>query len=237
MATKTLFDFFISYKRKDTSEFVNNLKNTLEKGNYDIWLDTLEILPGDSILSGIEKGISNSLTVILVFSEHYFEGWSEHERRAAFNLANSKKVHLVPVWYKIDNNFILKNAPLFADLNAIVFDQSKQDPIIDIANQLTKSFRPTDKRAKLFEFYFKCLIKKFPDDPELKMFVSLYDNDIKNLQDALEAGANPNITDIEIYNRYAKISMDAGCFDEWRKLFLFFHEQGQLNMQQENGPQ
>jgi hypothetical protein len=234
MNNTKIFDFFISYKRKDTSEFVESLKIVLESSKYDVWLDTVEVLPGDSILTSIEKGMTNSLTTILVFSQHYFEGWSEHERRAAFNLANSGRIKIMPIWYKVESEFVQKNAPLFADMLSIVCDLNKPFPEIDVANQLKRSIRPSYKRGKLFEFFFKSLRNHFPDDPDLKLFIAVYDNDTNHLEEAINQGANVNITDIELYNRYAREAIDKGCFEEWRKLYLFLHESRQLNSQNDD---
>ena len=52
----TVFDFFISYKRKDAEGFVAKLAAALKEMKYNVWLDHEEIRPGESILASIEAG-------------------------------------------------------------------------------------------------------------------------------------------------------------------------------------
>jgi hypothetical protein len=72
----------------------------------------------------------------------------------------------------------------------------------------------------LFEAHFRCLLRHFPDDPDLQLYVAAaYDIDPIRVESAMKSGANLNVTDIEIFNRYG---FTAECIHTWRKLFLFF---------------
>lgn len=228
---KSIYDFFISYKHKDSRDFALKFAGELQKRNFEVWLDNDEILPGDSILSSIERGIRSSLVILLVFSKNYFEGWSENERQSAHSLMMSKKAKVIPVWFNLTFDEVSDFAPMFAGFKAIVVDSSVDDHIEQACNEASTAVRPYERRTRLYELFFKCLIKHFPDDADLKMWVALFDNNVEELKKALEQGADPNLTDTSLYNRYAKEAINVGCFEEWRRLYLFFYEEGSLQSQ------
>ena len=45
-----VFDFFISYKQKDSKAFAKKLAESLMANGAEAWLDQVEMRPGDSIL-------------------------------------------------------------------------------------------------------------------------------------------------------------------------------------------
>lgn len=229
--TSVIYDFFISYKRADTSNFVEELAAELRKGALTVWLDDDIILPGDSILNSIEEGMRSSLCFILVFSKNYFLGWSEHERRSAFTLMTSANIRIIPIWYELDADDVRKMAPMFADLKAIVVQPSQGDTAAKVCEKIAPVLHTTERRTHLFRLFFRCMLKNFPDDPELKMWVGLLDDNIDQMKEGLEQGADPNLTDTALYNRYAAKAIDAGCFEEWRRLYLYFFEEGSLASQ------
>ena len=73
-------DIFISHSSKDKPSVVRKLVVELRSMNFDVWLDEDVILCGDNILSEIEKGIQNSLCVVLVLTPAFFESnWTSLE--------------------------------------------------------------------------------------------------------------------------------------------------------------
>jgi hypothetical protein len=223
-----VFDFFISYKRKDAESFVLKLASALKEMKFDAWLDHEEIRPGESILASIENGMRSSIDAVVVLSRNYFDGWTEHERRAIFGLMMSKKLRIVPIWYQLDFNDVQRAAPMLADIKAIHATGDTDADISAVCGSLAKTYRPEQRRSRLYELFFRCVSAKYPDDWDLKLFLAVYDNDIQLLKQACEAGANVNITDAALWNRYNRLALDCGCFDEWRKLFLYLSEIGTI---------
>lgn len=223
---KNIFDFFVSYKTRDSAAFTTKVAAELKLRGYDVWLDNDEIRPGDSILSSIESGMTSSIDAVLILSEHYFDGWSEHERRAVFSLMISKKIRIVPIWYKLDHRTIQRAAPMLADIKGIQIGDDSDASIVKACDGISNSFRPDQRRARLYELFFRCLVPHFPEDMELKLFLAVYDNDLEALKQACDAGVDLNITDAALWNRYNKKSLDCGCFNEFRKLYLYLHEAG-----------
>lgn len=77
---------FISHTSLDKS-FVRHLANDIERFGISVWLDEKEIRVGDSIVSTIEKAISNSDYVIIVLSKNSIEKpWVVRELNAAYAL-------------------------------------------------------------------------------------------------------------------------------------------------------
>lgn len=218
-----LFDFFISYKQRDAGAFVEALAAGLRLNGHDIWLDSDQIHPGDSILKSIENGISDSIDSILVLTKNYFEGWSEYERQAIYSLMVNQKTRIIPIWYQLTHSDVARMAPMLASINAIKVDSADGIEIDVICKKISNSYGLDQRRSRLYELFFRCILKNFPEDNDVRMFLAVMDNDIDALNFALEKGANPNITDSEIWNRYSRSAFDC-CFPEWRRLFLFFHK-------------
>lgn len=59
---------FLSYSRRELG-FVDDLVSKLEEKNYDVWLDYRVLIPGSPWKEQIDKGLSESDTVLLVVSK------------------------------------------------------------------------------------------------------------------------------------------------------------------------
>lgn len=192
-----------------------------------MWFDEFSIKPGDSLTATIERGLTTSLHIVLVLSSNYFEGWSEHERRAAFNLFTKNKSKIVPVWYLIDSDFVDAHAPLLADIKAVVVKDSTVDPQREVIAALAQVLRPEEQRNKLVELLLRALNRSVPDDPNVKLFLAVIDNDLEALQRACESGANVNVTDNAIIQYYHKLIVHLGYSEAMAKLLVIPHR-GQL---------
>lgn len=211
----------------DSADFVQALATALGKRNFDVWLDSDQMHPGDSILKSIENGLADSIDSILVLSRNYFEGWSEYERQAIFSLLVNRRTRIVPIWYQLSHADVASMAPMLVGIVAIQAGSADATEVDAICNRISQSIRSDERRLRLYELYFRCLRKNFPEDKEIKMWLATIDNDVKALNEALEQGANPNTTDADIWNRYSKSALQC-CFPEWRKLFLHLHEIGAI---------
>jgi hypothetical protein len=224
---RSIFDFFISYKQRDSSDFANALASELHGRQYTVWLDSDQMHPGESILKSIENGLNDSIDAILIFSQNYFGGWSEQERRTIFHLMVSGKIRYVPIYYQITLEEVRRLAPMGTDILGISAANSEQPGIETVCDKLSRSFRPEQRRSRLFEMFFKCVSNHFPDDNDIKMWIALFENNIDSLKHALDGGADPNITDSALWNRYNKSALEC-CFPEWRKLFLYLSQIGAI---------
>jgi len=221
-----LFDYFLSYKQRDSAVVADKLARELKTRSYNVWLDSDQVHPGESILASIERGIGTSIDAIVLMSPNYLTGWSEQERRALFGLMTRDKLRIVPIWYGIDDEWVQQNAPLFSDMKAIPLPDDSDAAIVTVCDWLSQSFNPDQRRSRLFELFFRCLVPHFPDDADLRIFLAVFDGDVASLQKAVDDGADVNITDTALWNRYNRVALDCGCWPEWRKLFLYLTSKG-----------
>jgi hypothetical protein len=222
-----LSDFFISYKRKDTHDFVKSLAEELGKRKYTVWLDDLSMPFGSPMLESINHGLSNSIDAIVVLSKNYCEGWSDFERGEIFALLLNRIIRAIPIWYQIGVDDVKNMAPEWSNILGITVSGPDQKEVTSACNKICKALQSApyqeNRRRLLFYRYFKCLQKRYPLDAELKMWVAVMEDDTHALEEAIQQGANVNATDFEIWNRYSRTWVDC-CFPEWRKLLLHLHK-------------
>ena len=60
----------------------------------------------------------------------------------------------------------------------------------------------SNKRDELFERILRYLKEIGIDDPNIDLFLSVIEDDVDKARKALDNGANPNVTDYQIINRY-----------------------------------
>ena len=97
-----MFDFFVSHSSVDKSIIVDQLVNKLENMGYSIWYDKNCILPGDSILSTIKKGLSDSYCLILVVTDNFVKSkWTFYETGFYDSLADKR---IIPLIYNLSDN-------------------------------------------------------------------------------------------------------------------------------------
>jgi len=93
---------FISYSTKDT-QIASRIAGDLQKNNYDVWLDSWQIVVGDSITQEIEKGLDNARFLLVLISTNSLKsGWVEKEWKVKlFDEAEKNNIIILPL--KIDN--------------------------------------------------------------------------------------------------------------------------------------
>ncbi len=225
---KHIFDFFISYKHSDSTDFARSLHAELVSNGSEVWLDKEQINPGDSILSGIELGLRSSVDAIVILSKNYFSGWSEQERRSLYSLMVSQRMRVIPIWYRLTHAQVMSLSPLFADIKAIEANLGSRDESDAAAKTILNKYNPKQRESRLYEIFFRA-VRSHVDDPDLDLFISVFSNDTELLEASLKAGADVNITDGALWNRYSKITLDwKDVFPAWRALFLHLCEVGAI---------
>jgi hypothetical protein len=93
---------FISHSSKDKA-FVESLVEYLEKAGVKTWLDSRQLKPGDSIVAGIQDGLTDSDYIVLVLSHNSVTSrWVQAEINAAFmQEMDGQGTRIIPI--KIDD--------------------------------------------------------------------------------------------------------------------------------------
>ena len=87
---------FISYSWNDKS-VAERVRESIPK-LFDVWIDKERIRPGDSISKAIQDGLSGSDYYVLLISEQSnYSRWVQKEISTAFELANKKKLSVIPI--------------------------------------------------------------------------------------------------------------------------------------------
>lgn len=134
------YDCFISHAREDKEEFVDQLAYSLRHLGVNIWYDEFEMTVGDSLTRKIDQGLSEARYGILILSETFItKPWPEYELRglAAREIGTDKVI--LPIWYKINRDQVLRFSPPLADKLAVVTNGENLDEVV---MELLRVIRP-----------------------------------------------------------------------------------------------
>jgi TIR domain len=95
---RQLINVFLSHSFKD-KPFVRMLANDIKKSGVSIWIDEMELLPGDSIIRKISQGIVDSSYVVACLSKISVESnWVKEELEIAATMGiNGNRIMVVPL--------------------------------------------------------------------------------------------------------------------------------------------
>lgn len=116
-----LYDLFICHATEDKDEFVRPLAERLKQKRTEVWYDEFSLTPGDSLRRSIDWGLSKSRYGVVVLSANFFaKEWPQWELDGLVQrqLSAGQRV-IIPVWYGVTHDEILKFSPSIADLVAI----------------------------------------------------------------------------------------------------------------------
>jgi hypothetical protein len=134
------YDCFISHAGEDKKTFVEQLAYSLRHLGLKVWYDEFEMSVGDSLTRKIDQGLSEAKYGVLILSEAFIsKPWPEYELRglAAREIGSDKVI--LPIWYKINRDQVLKFSPPLADKIAIVTNGENLDEVV---MELLRVIRP-----------------------------------------------------------------------------------------------
>ena len=182
-----MYDVFISHSSKDKKDYVYKLRDSLKDFGYDVWLDEDIILTGDNIFDEIEKGIRESLCILLILTPHFFaSNWTSLEAGLALSKSTTQ---IIPVIVDIPISEITERFAFLATKKYIHIQNGDITTCVkDISSTINK-LRERQRKAEP-SGYIKKVLKK------INNFDSPYTNKLGIL-----------ITD---YENLCKISVDTG---------------------------
>jgi hypothetical protein len=157
---KKKWDVFICHASEDKASLVKPLADTLKAFGVRVWFDLFTLTAGDSLSKSIDKGLSDSKFGIVVISKSFFtKKWTEYELRGLTTLEIENGEKIIPLWYGISKQDVLKFSPALADKLAILTDNKTP---LDIAIEIIEIVRPDIFERVLTKVAFKQKVREAP---------------------------------------------------------------------------
>lgn len=146
-------DIFISHSWGD-KPIVEPIVAALQGAGLRCWYDLLELNPGDSLLAGINHGLTHCKVVLFCLSENFLQGkWTAEEVDGAVALARTREkdvIRLVPLMLT-DPSVIQRAYPIpFGNMVYLRWDESRLD---DTVKEIKKILSQIDGVGK--EYWYK----------------------------------------------------------------------------------
>lgn len=127
----TQYDLFLSHANRDKQEYVNELKESLDKLGISIFYDKDTIKWGNRWKEKIYEGVEKSEFAIIVISENFFgREWTEKELDELLQRQNSSGQEIIlPILHNITIQQFEERYPEVAEIQAISSDEYSKDEI------------------------------------------------------------------------------------------------------------
>lgn len=140
------YDAFICHASEDKDSFVRPLAKELHRRGLNVWYDEFSLRVGDSLRRSIEHGLTKSLYGIVILSPDFFrKEWPQKELDGLTALESGERKIILPIWYKVNKDYVLKYSPILADRIAI----NSTHGIEHVVEELLKVVKPKNKYEKL----------------------------------------------------------------------------------------
>ncbi|MFY4717890.1 toll/interleukin-1 receptor domain-containing protein [Streptomyces sp. LaBMicrA B280] len=127
--SSTRYDLFISHASEDKEEFIRPLATFLMQLGMKVWYDEHSLTIGDSLSASIDKGLQESNYGLIILSPSFLsKPWPEYEFRSLLTLETGARKRILPVWYHVDREEVMRFSPHLADRYA--FDATGKDPLL-----------------------------------------------------------------------------------------------------------
>ncbi|MEE9442238.1 MAG: toll/interleukin-1 receptor domain-containing protein [candidate division Zixibacteria bacterium] len=130
------WDFFICHASEDKKEVVEPLAMELNNRGAKVWYDDWTLSIGDSLSQRIDDGLKNSKYGIVIISKAFFsKPWPQRELSGLVQKEIKGNKVILPVWHKVDHDYVVSKSPTLADKLAGSTDKG----ISELATKILKS--------------------------------------------------------------------------------------------------
>lgn len=135
-----MWDVFVSHASEDKEVFVRPLVEFLTKLGLKAWYDEFALSVGDSLSRSIDTGLAQSRYGIVVLSPDFFrKDWPEYELRGLVAKELGRDKVILPLWWNVTREDILKYSPPLADKIGI---DASRIPLSIVAGKLLAVVSP-----------------------------------------------------------------------------------------------
>ena len=141
---KMLYDVFISHANADKIEYVDQLKESIDKLRIKVFYDKDSLEWGDNWKTKILEGVGQAEFAIIVISENFFgREWTEKELREFLSRQNTNGQKIIlPILHNITTAQLKEEYPAVADIQALnSADYSCDEIALKFAGQLIKRLK------------------------------------------------------------------------------------------------
>ena len=139
-----MYDVFISHASKDKLDYVDELKQSIDKLRINVFYDKDTIEWGDYWKDKILEGVEKAEFAIIVISENFFgREWTELELDEFLHRQNANGQKLIlPILYNITDAQLKEKYPDVADIQALKsYEHSCDEIALLFAGQLIKRLK------------------------------------------------------------------------------------------------
>ena len=134
------YDVFLSHAWEDKEEVARPLATELERLGLRVWFDEAVLVPGVSLSSAVDQGLSVARFGVVVLSPSFFEKkWPKYELSGLKARQLNGEQVILPVWHTVELSDVLSFSPPLADM--LAYDTSKQS-IESIAEGILQIVNP-----------------------------------------------------------------------------------------------
>lgn len=138
------WDIFISHATEDKEQVVTPLAENLTARGFRVWLDTAELLIGDSLRAKIDEGLAGSRFGIVVISPAFMaKNWPQKELDGLIQREIDGRKVVLPVWHKVSRNDVSAYSLILASKLA----GTTAKGIDALASEISKAIGQDDRAA------------------------------------------------------------------------------------------
>ena len=129
------YDFFISHASEDKARIAEPLSICLQRAGFSVWIDSEQILPGDSLVQKIQRGLLLSRFALLVATPHFFNRnkyWTHQEHDALAALESGGSTRIIPILHGFTIQQLMEQAPLLAGRLSLTTNQGLDTAIAQL---------------------------------------------------------------------------------------------------------
>ena len=134
-----MWDVFISHASEDKHEIAGPLAEALRSRGLKVWYDEFTLTLGDGLSESIDHGLAKSRFGVVILSPSFFDKkWTKKE----LNGLTAKEITygkvILPIWHKVNREYILQYSPILADKYAVSTDNGLDKTVDEILKAISK---------------------------------------------------------------------------------------------------
>ena len=141
------WDLFICHATEDKDEIARPLADALTAKSLKVWYDEFTLTLGDSLSRKIDEGLANSRFGVVILSPSFFKKeWPRRELDGLTAKEISYGKTILPVWHKVDRDYVLRYSPTLADKLAVSTSEGLDEVVDEILKAVSRS--STERSSK-----------------------------------------------------------------------------------------